>query len=134
MTGDDLAAAALSLVGTPYRLHGRHPAVGLDCLGLFSAAVEICGISGHLPQGYGLRLTNLPAIAPYAAEMGFAAAVPPEQPGDVVFVCPGPAQLHLLIAAGNGQYVHAHAGLRRVVVSGWTKIWQTQSLWRHGPL
>lgn len=134
MTGDDLAAAALSLVGTPYRLHGRDPASGLDCLGLFSAAVAVCGQRCCLPQGYGLRLTSLPAIAPYAAEIGFFMARPPGQPGDVHFIRPGPAQLHLLIAAGDDRYVHAHAGLRRVVVSGWTETWQTQSLWRHCPL
>ncbi len=36
----DLAAAALNLIGTPFRLHGRDPATGLDCVGLVAEAMR----------------------------------------------------------------------------------------------
>ncbi|HEX4847500.1 MAG TPA: hypothetical protein VFV30_05115, partial [Novosphingobium sp.] len=39
----------------------------------------------------------------------------PFVPGDVVLLAPGPAQFHLAIAAADGAWIHAHAGLRRVV-------------------
>lgn len=47
MTGEDVARAAVALVGTPFRRQGRHPSTGLDCQGLVVAAVLAAG--GALP-------------------------------------------------------------------------------------
>lgn len=115
MTGPDLAAAALALVGTRFRLQGRDPATGLDCIGLLGAAMAACGRPLTLPTGYPLRLRALGSWLPDPAASGFARTEPPFTPGDVVMIEPGPAQFHLAIAAPGAGWVHAHAGLRKVV-------------------
>lgn len=115
MRGAALAAAAEALVGSSFRLHGRDAATGLDCIGLLVAAMARCGHSLAVPTGYPLRLRTLTGWLPDPASCGFAEAEPPYAPGDVVMLQPGPAQFHLAIAAPGQGWVHAHAGLRRVV-------------------
>ena len=115
MSGQQLAEAALSLVGTPFRLHGRDPATGLDCVGVLASALAACGSEARLPNGYALRNRVLPELGSFVAGSGFAAASGPVEPGDVLLVRAGPGQFHLLIAADNGGFIHAHAGLKRVV-------------------
>lgn len=110
-----LAAAAESLVGTPFRLHGRDPATGLDCVGLLGAALALTGRTVALPNGYSLRARSIARLLPEPADCGFVAVSDSLQPGDVALVRSGPVQFHLIIAARAGGYVHAHAGLRRVV-------------------
>lgn len=119
MSGAALAAAAAALVGTRFRLGGRDPASGLDCIGLLHAASAALGRPLALPVGYPLRVRDLAAWLPDPARLGLG-LVPvagPPQPGDVVLLAPGPAQVHLAIAANSGGWVHAHAGLRAVVIS-----------------
>jgi cell wall-associated NlpC family hydrolase len=115
MSAQALAEAAQTLVGTRFRLHGRDPATGLDCIGLLAAAMGQIGRPLPLPSGYPLRLSDLTAWLPDPAECGFALASEPYHRGDVVMLRPGPAQYHLAIAASDGGWVHAHAGLRRVI-------------------
>lgn len=119
LTGEALAAAALTLEGVPWRLHGRDPLHGLDCIGLLSAAMAQAGQPIVLPGGYPLRLTRLDGWLPDPRPLGFTGATGPVRPGDVVLTRPGPAQFHLAIAlTGDGrEWIHAHAGLRRVVRS-----------------
>lgn len=115
MSAQALAQAAQSLVGARFRLHGRDPDTGLDCIGLLAAAMRLIGSPLVLPSGYPLRLSDLSAWLPDPAQCGFAPAFEPFRPGDVVMLLPGPAQYHLAIAADDGGWIHAHAGLRRVV-------------------
>lgn len=110
-----LAAAALTLVGSPWRLHGRNPATGLDCIGLLGAALALIGRPVQLPTGYPLRLSALTGWLPEPETLGFRIAAGSPEPGDVVLIQPGAAQIHLAIAGPVGGWVHAHAGLRRVV-------------------
>ena len=110
-----LAAAAAALAGSPWRLHGRDPATGLDCIGLLAAALAAIGRPAPFPSGYPLRLRDLAGWLPDPATLGFRPAPEPAEPGDVVLLRPGPAQIHLAIAGPDGGWVHAHAGLRKVV-------------------
>ncbi|MXO91230.1 NlpC/P60 family protein [Pontixanthobacter aquaemixtae] len=108
------AAAAEALVDTPFRLHGRSTIGGLDCVGLVEIALKQIGRCPVPIPAYGLRNANYHFVPSFAARNGFAEARPPAIRGDVVATRPGPAQLHLLIAIGTDEFVHAHAGLRRV--------------------
>lgn len=118
MSGLALAAAAEGLVGTPFRLHGRDPDSGLDCIGLLAAALKLTGRAVPLPNAYNLRARCIASLLPDPATCGFAKASGPLQPGDVAMLRSGPVQFHLVIASSHGGYVEAHAGLRRVVHSG----------------
>ena len=115
MTGLALALAAERLVGARFRLHGRDPASGLDCIGVLAAALAGCGRAVALPTGYPMRLRALAGWLPDPQGCGFVPVVGPPEPGDVVMLRVGAAQFHLAIAAPGGGWVHAHAGLRRVV-------------------
>ncbi|WP_298198658.1 hypothetical protein [Novosphingobium sp.] len=116
--GAALAQAALALVGCRYRLHGRDPATGLDCVGVLAVALALIGRSQALPGGYPLRTSAVPDLAGLARDHGFV-PVPPGTgiaPGEVWLLRPGPGQWHLALVAPDGaSLIEAHAGLRRVV-------------------
>jgi cell wall-associated NlpC family hydrolase len=130
MSGRQLAAAAEQLVGAPFRLHGREPASGLDCVGVLAAALAACGKAARLPNGYALRNRVLPQLGAFVSGSGFAAAAGPIEPGDALLVQAGPGQVHLLVAAGCGGFIHAHAGLRRVVRCHGLPDWPVIAHWR----
>ena len=115
MTPARLARETEALSGTQFRLHGRDPATGIDCIGLLVAALARGGQHIVVPTGYPLRLRELAQWLPDPAACGFVLAREPFRPGDVVMLQPGPAQFHLAIADRGLGWIHAHAGLRRVV-------------------
>jgi cell wall-associated NlpC family hydrolase len=117
MTAAALAIAAESLVGTPFRLHGRDPAHGLDCVGLLEAALQLAGRPVLLPRHYTLRVRDPLALLPPPETMGFALADGAPREGDVLLLRAGPAQAHVAIVGRADALIHAHAGLRRVVRS-----------------
>lgn len=130
--GQALAEAASSYVGVPFRLHGRGRVEGVDCVGLLGCALAECGRRVVLPRGYGLRnldpgkhLACFPAAGFMPLAQGSAV-----QPGDVLVVSPGPAQQHVLIATAGTIFVHAHAGLRKVVLSPAPLPWRVVQHWR----
>ena len=115
MTPLRLAREAEVLVGAKFRLHGRDPATGLDCIGLLAAAMAGGGCPITVPTGYPWRLRDLSAWLPDPATCGFKPVTEPFRAGNVVMLQPGPAQFHLAIADRGLGWIHAHAGLRRVV-------------------
>ncbi|NBC37698.1 hypothetical protein GTZ99_14175 [Novosphingobium sp. FSY-8] len=111
------AYAALETVGIPFRLHGRDWRTGLDCLGVIAEALRRINRPCDLPLDYQLRNTRLTGTDRWAATLGFGSVQGPVQPGDVLLLRLKLHQHHFMIAAPGGGYVHAHAGLRRVVHS-----------------
>lgn len=134
LPGESLASAARALVGTRYRLHGRDPATGLDCIGLLAASLAAIDRPARLPTGYSLRMVEVPNVEDVARTAGLAACSPPFAPGDVVFVRIGPCQFHLAIAVHCDGFVHAHAGLRRIVTVPALGDWRVIGSWRLQPI
>lgn len=130
MTGDDLARGAETLAGVPFRLHGRDPATGLDCVGVVAAAFAACGRRPRSPRGYGLRNRAIDRWTALAEAAGLDRVQGDRRPGDIVLVRPGPGQHHLLVALAGDRFVHAHAGLRRVVVQPGPLPWPIERCWR----
>jgi cell wall-associated NlpC family hydrolase len=128
MSGKALAAAAERLVGSPFRLHGRCPERGLDCVGLVLVALDAAGRRARIPP-YRLRMLEIGGLVAAACDAGLIEASGPVAPGDVLLVRPGPAQHHLAIAASGGGFVHAHGGLGRVVLTP-TLPWPEERRWR----
>jgi murein DD-endopeptidase / murein LD-carboxypeptidase len=118
----DVEAAALALVGVRFRLHGRDRS-GLDCVGLAALAAGVA-----VPSGYGLRGGRAAEIAVLIDATGLA-RVTKAAPGDVMLMRAGPAQLHLGVRTARG-FVHADAGLRRVVERPGEPEWEVLGLWR----
>jgi cell wall-associated NlpC family hydrolase len=129
MSGQALATAAEALLGTRFRLHGREPRTGLDCVGLLAAALEALGRPAVLPNGYVLRTRGMSRPDEAAHTCGLVSAKGPPRPGDVLLVRPHACQVHLLIAGHTG-FIHAHAGLRRVVAIDTLPAWPIVRHWR----
>ena len=125
-----IVAAARSAVGARFRVHGREPATGLDCVGLAAWALEAGGFSGVVPSGYRLRGGNAGRVAA-VVEAGGLVRVADALPGDLVLAASGAGQLHLAIATEGG-FVHADAGLRRVVERPGAVPWPVVGRWRMG--
>lgn len=115
--------AARAAVGARFRLHGRDPASGLDCVGLAALATGL-----EPPTGYALRTGDAgAAIAWLDARL---TRVTDPWPGDLLLLCSGPGQLHLAVRTDTG-FVHADAGLRRVVERPGPPPWPLIGTWRN---
>lgn len=126
--GDALARAALGLVGVPFRLHGRSAGTGVDCAGLVALAALAAGHEGPIPDRYGLRGGRLEEIEGWLRQAGLR-RVGEMRRGDIVLVEAGMRQFHLMVFAGGG-FVHAHAGLGRVVEMPGESPWPVLGIWR----
>lgn len=122
-----LAAAAVDLVGARFRLHGRDPATGLDCVGVVAEAMRRAGLEPVVPAGYRLRGASVTGLLPFAVANHFEPVTPSD--ADVVLVMANPVQPHLLIAVPGG-FVHAHAGIGRVTFLPAPLPWPSAGGWR----
>lgn len=128
MKGIDIAARACAVVGTRFRPQGRNPQEGIDCVGVAAFA---CGIaSERVPRDYALRGQALGDIERQLRDLGCRRVESPVlELGDIALCRPGPAQYHIAVIAPFG-FVHADAGLRRVVQRPYPIPWTLESAWR----
>ena len=122
MSGARIVAAARDWVGVPFRLHGRGRD-GIDCVGLVAMAT-----GREAAFAYGLRSGDRTRAEHWLRKAGLE-HVAQGAPGHVALVRAGPMQLHLMIGTGTG-FVHAHAGLRRVVETPGPSPWPVLGWWR----
>lgn len=123
-----LAEAAATLIGVRFRLHGRDPATGLDCVGTVAEAMRRAGLAPVVPEGYRLRAMTFGGLRPFVEANGFIVVTPPES-GDVVLAMVNPVQPHLMVCA-NGGFIHAHSGLGRVTFLPGPTAWPLVGGWR----
>ncbi|HEX8449225.1 MAG TPA: peptidoglycan endopeptidase [Allosphingosinicella sp.] len=128
LRGHRIARRARALVGTRFRPQGRDPMLGLDCVGAAAAAAELP--AGRLPSDYALRGQHLAAIEHELCDLG-CQPVPAERAvaGDVLVCEAGPAQFHIVVRAWES-FIHADAGLRRVVERPLPVPWPVVGAWR----
>ena len=131
-----VVAAARGAVGVRFRLHGRDPAYGLDCVGLAALAIRAGAIRAGggqtiIPTGYALRSGDSDAAAAMIEAAGLIRA-DHCKPGDLLLCRAGPGQLHLVIDSGaqGGGFIHADAQLRRVVERPGPPPWPVIGRWR----
>jgi hypothetical protein len=126
MSGEALAAAAGGGGGGGSWVErgGRGKKEGV------SGALIAIGRPAPLPRGYGLRCLGDMDAQRIAASAGLQAADGSTAPGDILLVRCSPVQLHVLVAAGLERFVHAHAGLRRVVLGPRDPAWHMIGRWR----
>jgi murein DD-endopeptidase / murein LD-carboxypeptidase len=122
----DYAARARALVGVPFRTQGRGEG-GLDCVGV---VVETFGIEPEtVRRNYRLRGNHFEELTK-CLDAEFR-RVPNTQLrlGDVMLLAAGPDQPHLAIRTDGG-FVHAHAGIRRVVETPGRAEWPLLRVYR----
>jgi murein DD-endopeptidase / murein LD-carboxypeptidase len=115
---------ARALVGAPFRLHGRDPATGLDCVGV---AALVFGV-GDVPRGYSVRTADGAGVAALIDAAGVRRVRREPVAGDLVLLKSGPAQCHLAVITQAG-FVHADAGIGRVVETPGPLPWPVISVW-----
>lgn len=133
LLGQRIARAAQSFIGVPFLLHGRNPATGLDCVGLVAASLRQAGMTVSAPQGYALRNVSIEHFLRCAGLSGLEEICAATQTGDIMLHQVSPAQYHLLVACEARRFVHAHAGLRRVVELPGPLAWPLVKHWRVSP-
>lgn len=122
--GDAVAARARRLVGVRFRPQGRTKETGLDCVGVVAAALRV----GAVRSDYGLRGGSLRGLEAELERAGMK-RIDLVRPGDVLVLRAGAEQLHLAVATEGG-FVHAHAGLGRVVEAPGIPEWPLLGIWR----
>jgi len=122
---DDSVARARALLGCRYRVQGRDPRFGLDCVGV------VCTVFGiparDIPTGYRLRANDLSTVT--GALGRHFREIEVSDPGDVILMAPTHDQLHLAVLTDRG-LVHADAGLRRVVETPGAPAWPVVGRYR----
>lgn len=122
----DHAERARALVGTRFRPQGRGEG-GLDCVGL---VLSTFGISPSLVRrDYRMRGDHRREI-----ESGMSGGFRPvafdqARPGDVMLMLVASDQLHLGIRTRDG-FVHAHAGIGRIVETPGLPEWPVVAVYR----
>jgi murein DD-endopeptidase / murein LD-carboxypeptidase len=117
-----------SLLGVPFRLHGRDPAIGLDCVGLVALVHDRVA---DAPTGYALRTSRQAEWMVLLDGLFIRNAGADISVGDVVMLCTGPATVHLGIWTGTS-LIHADARLKRVVETPPPLPWPVLATW-HNP-
>lgn len=112
-----------TLVGTPFRLHGRDPATGLDCVGVAALAFAI----KDAPRGYSIRTADGSGVAALIDAAGLN-RVRDAVAGNLALVQSGPAQCHLIVMTEAG-FVHADAAIGRVVETPGAPPWPILATW-----
>ncbi len=115
---------ARALIGTPFRLHGRDPATGLDCVGLIACVAD----HDAPPTGYAMRGGSAESWTALLDLFAIRRKRSPITAGDILLLEAGSAQFHLGIFTGDG-LIHADAGLRRVVETPGPVRWPIHGIW-----
>lgn len=125
-----IAKAAEECLGTPFRLHGRDPKTGLDCIGLITSSLAKSGINPPIITGYSLRNLEISRWLHIAGECGFAPTTGEFSPGDLLLLRISPVQAHCGVISESKALIHAHAGLARVVRTPMPLQWPVEHHWR----
>ena len=122
----DYAARARALVRTRFRLQGRGEG-GLDCVGVVLATFGID--AAIVRRDY--RLRDVERVEIDAALRKHFRRVPVGQlrVGDLILLDAGKRQLHLAIQTDGG-FIHAHAGIGRVVETPGSPEWPVLGTYR----
>ena len=124
---DAVVAAARGAIGARFRMQGRDPAFGLDCVGVVAVGLRGAGYGGAVPADYALRGGCVTEIVAQFAAAGLVRRVT-ASPGGVALFDTGCGQLHLAVIVPGG-IVHADAMLRRVVERPGLPPWALIGCW-----
>ena len=122
----DFAERARALVGTPFRLQGRGEG-GLDCVGVAIATYELS--VEKVRRNYRLRGDHAREIVDFLSEDFRRVPSARLRPGDLILMRVSDDQLHLGVRT-DYSFVHAHAGLRRVVETPGLPEWPMLGAYR----
>jgi lipoprotein Spr len=122
----DFGERARAFVGTRFRPQGRDPSLGLDCVGLLLCTFGIPIES--VRRNYLLRGDHRAEIE-RELTANFRRVRSAKRTGDLMLLSIASDQLHFGIRTDRG-FVHAHAGLGRVVETPGEPPWRVLAIYR----
>ncbi|MEP9400394.1 peptidoglycan endopeptidase [Sphingomonas sp. VNH70] len=118
-----IVARARGAIGCRFRVQGRDPTSGFDCVGLVGWACRAA-----VPGDYPARCGDAARAAGVLRAAGFV-PVAQARAGDVLVLLSAPGQLHLGLWSGTG-LIHADAAARAVVERPGVPPWPVLAVWR----
>jgi murein DD-endopeptidase / murein LD-carboxypeptidase len=122
----DYAERAKALVGTRFRLQGR-ASDGLDCVGVAVVTFDL-SLDG-VRRDYRMRGDHEAEMCSFLTRDFRHVPATQLRPGDLMLMRVSSEQLHLGVRTAAG-FVHAHAGLRRVVETPGMPDWPVLGTYR----
>lgn len=122
----DHAARARALVGMRFRPQGRGPE-GFDCVGVILATFGIP--AGGARSDYALSGEHVRELREELARQFRKVSKSALRRGDIMLLQAGADQPHLAVRTDRG-FVHAHAGIRRVVETPGLPEWPLLGVYR----
>jgi len=132
---EDIVKAARSEKGTAFAHLGRTSGVGIDCVGLLALTARKLDIK-HDDIAVYPRFAKPDKLREGLLACGLTGPFPVEEMrvGDVLFFLWGPRKKlgHVGIYCGDGRFVHAYAGAKRVSENGLEENWKSKlvEVWR----
>ncbi len=112
-------------LGIPFRLGGRDPATGIDCIGLVAL---VFGKVGNAPKGYAMRGASLARWAGELDRNFLRRTDDAMQSGDIALLETGPSTWHVGVWSGNA-LIHADVRRGRVVETPAPLPWPVIGIW-----
>ena len=133
----EIIAAVRACIGTRFRSQGRTPGLGLDCVGVALVAARAAGMSAPVVPLYQLGGDNEAAVDALIEMAGMVRAAEPRA-GDLWLFAPAPRQRHFAVqvtetasrSSDPWRFVHAHAGIGRVVEAPADPAWVQLAIFR----
>jgi len=122
----DFAERARALIGTAFRPQGRET-YGLDCVGLVLRTFDLPADS--VRRDYCLKGDHRDEVFSELKRLFRKVTMTGQRPGDVMVMAVRDDQLHLGIQTDLG-FVHAHAGIGRVVETPGRPEWPVLAVFR----
>lgn len=122
----DYEERAQALVGTRFRAQGRGEG-GIDCVGVVLSTFDIP--ANEVRRDYRLRGDHLREICETLKAYFRRIPATRLRAGDVMVLNAGDGQIHLAVRTGPG-FVHAHAGILRVVETPGLPQWPLLGAYR----
>lgn len=127
MEADEVVARARANLGVRFRPQGRDAEHGLDCVGAAASAFGLVAVR----RNYRLQSGDVGEVERELGGLGFDRSAPSAaDAGNLLLVRVNHAQLHIVLLTPEG-YLHADAGLRRVVEVPGPVPWPIVSAWRY---
>ena len=123
----EVIARARSLIGVRFRPQGRDPSIGLDCVGVVTHAFRIPIKS--CARNYRIRGSHLRDIETELSKRFCLVSDGTRSAADLLICAVRADQMHMAIDC-RGSFVHADAGLRRVVETPGEPPWPIVATFR----
>jgi cell wall-associated NlpC family hydrolase len=124
MRKEDLVAAAMDMVGTPFHAQASTKGVGTDCIGVMKHVARSNGVLFRDRVAYSMR----PDGTLKSTLENYLDLVKGEiQAGDILLMAfDGANPHHVAMYVGNGEIVHAYAQARKVVKQTYSDHWKNK--------